>query len=821
MVVRRRIGIGGLCLALACAARSDGAPPQDCPPAPAAVASTPTPVAAPRVAAPEPSGFRSPAEAVRALVLAPPSPQAWVSPTGDAILLGHAQAMPPLAEVARPFAGLAGLRIDEQRGSERHLRSFDRLSILDLDGNERVVAGAPGSTLTAPSFSPDGRMLAWLDAQDDRVSLWVAARDDGAPRRLLDVVDLIAPAYRWLGSDTLIVLADDRGGPPPPRAEVPSGPTIEEAKGERAPNRTWQDLLRNPDDEVRFAHWATAQLERVELSGTRTPLGERGMVTSFEASPDGQYLLVERVRRPFSYAVPLERFARVIEVRDRSGAVVATLADDEPAEAIPIEGVRTGPRQSTWLPSAGATLLWFEALDGGDPRKAAPHRDRLMVAEAPFQAPREAARLQHRARGLDPLEDRRAVLVSEYDRDRRWSTTWLQPIDAGAAARKLFDRSVNDAYGDPGTPVRRTLPGGQRAIAVEQGAIFLAGDGATEAGDRPFLDRLVLDDGTRTRLLESPADASIEFVGFAAGALGQRLVVREQSPSEPPNLHLREGEQRRALTQWPDPSAQLRGVTRTLLKYERRDGVALSGTLWTPPGPAPASGWPLLVWAYPLEYNDKDTAGQVRAAPNRYLRVTGSSALALLAAGYAVLDDASMPVVGDPETMNDSLLAQLQWSAEAAIDAAVAHGIDRNRVAIGGHSYGAFMTANLLAHTQLFKAGIARSGAYNRTLTPFGYQSERRTLWEAPQTYVAVSPLVHADRIDEPLLLVHGELDDNPGTFPLQSQRLFQAIRGNGGVARLVVLPREAHGYAAQENVLHLLAEEIDWLDAHVRGVAR
>ncbi|MFO0632475.1 MAG: prolyl oligopeptidase family serine peptidase [Nannocystaceae bacterium] len=367
--------------------------------------------------------------------------------------------------------------------------------------------------------------------------------------------------------------------------------------------------------------------------------------------------------------------------------------------------------------------------------------------------------------------------------------------------------------------MRQQLPGNQRAIfaVVEKDAIFLAGDGATDDGDRPFLDRLALADGTRTPARSRPTPRS----SSSASRREQRIVAREQSQTEPPNLVLRDGDSRTVLTQWPDPSPQLRGVVRTLLRYSRRDGVALSGTLWLPPGAPPASGWPLLVWAYPLEYNDKDTAGQVRASPNRYLRVSGTSALALLAAGYAVLDDASMPVVGDPETMNDTLLQQLQWSAEAAIDAAVAHGIDRERVAIGGHSYGAFMTANLLAHTQLFKAGIARSGAYNRTLTPFGYQSERRTLWEAPQTYVEVSPLVHADRIDEPLLLVHGELDDNPGTFPLQSQRLFQAIRGNGGVARLLVLPREAHGYAAQENVLHLLAEEIAWLDTHVRRAAR
>ncbi|MBC8073516.1 MAG: S9 family peptidase, partial [Deltaproteobacteria bacterium] len=575
---------------------------------------------------------------------------------------------------------------------------------------------------------------------------------------------------------------------------------------------------------LRFEYFATGQLVVLGASPEPEPpepIGAPGIFHDVAVSPDGNYVLVERVRRPFSYAVPAELFGRVVEVWDRRGEVVATIADQDPAETIPIEGVRTGPRDVAWIPAEPASLVWIEATDDGDPRKPAAERDRIMRAGAPFAAPIELARLRFRVVSVDSLADRGSALVTEYDRDRRWVTTWLTALDAPGAPVQLFDRSSRDDYGDPGRPVHTTLANGQRAVLVEGGAVWLDGDGASPSGERPFLDRFDLATRTKTRVHESPSDAHVEFVGFAGAPSAGAMVLRRESPSVAPNLELHDAAGTRALTRWPDPHPQLQGVTKRLLKYTRGDGVELSGTLYLPPGEPPKAGWPLFVWAYPLEYSDKDTAGQVRAAPNRFVRITGTSPLPLLVAGYAVLDDAAMPVVGDPETMNDTLLAQLQDAASAAIDAAAAGApIDRERVAVGGHSYGAFMTANLLAHTDLFRAGIARSGAYNRTLTPFGYQSERRTLWEARETYASVSPLMHAERIDEPLLIVHGEVDDNSGTFPMQSQRLFSAIRGTGGTARLVLLPAEAHGYVARENVLQLLAEEIDWLDAHVKNAA-
>jgi len=761
---------------------------------------------------------------VRDLVLAPPTPGAWIDPTGARVLVTHAAAMPPIAEVARTFAPLAGMRIDERRGAQRRVRTLAGLEIVDVaDGAATKIA--QDSTISSPRWSPDGTRLAWLVLADDRVTLWSAKADGTDARAITDVLDVLAPAFDLAGTEMLVVVPTAKG-PAPDRRSLPNGPVIEDAAGERAQNRTYQDLLANERDAAAFEHYATGQLAWVSPDAPdgvgAKPFGATGMFSEFSTSPDGTLILVERVRRPFSYVVPFERFGRVVEVWDRSGNVVATIADQEPAETIPIDGVRTGPRQLEWLATEPATLTWFEALDDGDPRKQVPHRDQLLRAEAPFTAPVEIMKLEHRARDISPLEDGKRALVREYDRDRRWTTTWIGDVRPGGAATKLFDRSSLDAYGDPGTPVMRTLPSGHHAIALADDAIFLHGDGATPNGDRPFLDRMVLADKATTRLVASTDDTQVDFVGFAGPPGGDRFVVSRQSQEVAPNVYLLAAGSERALTTWPEPHPSMRGVTRKLLKYKREDGVELSGTLYLPAGSPPPDGWPLLVWAYPIEFNDRDTAGQVRAATNVYPRVTASSPLAVLAAGYAVLDDAAMPVVGDPETMNDTLLKQLEGAASAAIDAAAATGaVDRTRVAVGGHSYGAFMTANLLAHTELFRAGIARSGAYNRTLTPFGYQSERRTLWEAPETYAKVSPLLHADKIDEPILLIHGELDDNSGTFPLQSQRLFSAIRGSGGVARLVILPGEAHGYTARENLLHMLAEEIDWLDAHVRKPSR
>jgi dipeptidyl aminopeptidase/acylaminoacyl peptidase len=508
---------------------------------------------------------------------------------------------------------------------------------------------------------------------------------------------------------------------------------------------------------------------------------------------------------------------------DTKGTTVLEVADLPSHEGVPIQGVPTGPRNVHWRPTAEATLVWAEALDGGDPKVKVPHRDKLMVLRAPFKGkPAEMFKLEHRFSGITWGEHMGMALISDYDRDRRWVRTFLARLDRpDLPHRVLWDRSVRDRYGDQGETLMRALPNGERVIWQDADCIYLSGNGASPKGDFPFLDRFNLKTLKTDRVFQSKEGAYEPVVALVDGTNGTRFITRHETPLSPPNYRLRTlgNEDSLALTKFPDPTPQIRQITKRLVTYKRADGVPLSFTLYLPPNYQPGTRLPTLVWAYPMEFNDPDTAGQVSGSTNRFTMLTGASHLFFATQGYAVLDNATMPIVGPPETMNDTFIEQVVSSARAAIEHAAALGVtDPERVGVGGHSYGAFMTANLLAHSRLFRAGIARSGAYNRSLTPFGFQGERRTFWEAPEVYGRLSPFVHANKIKDPILLIHGENDDNDGTFPVQSQRLFQAIKGNGGHVRYVTLPFEAHGYAARESVEHVLYEMLRWFDTYVKN---
>ncbi|MEQ1893539.1 MAG: prolyl oligopeptidase family serine peptidase, partial [Planctomycetota bacterium] len=625
------------------------------------------------------------------------------------------------------------------------------------------------------------------------------------------------------GRALVVRLVPEGARAPEPKA-VPSGPAVQETSGSSTPLRTYQDLLADAESEARFEHFARVQLARIDVaSGALTKFGTPDLYVDASPSPDGSHWLVTTLERPFSYVLPWSLFPQTIELRTKDGAKVRTIAEVPAGENIPMEGVRTGPRGVTWQASAPATVVWSEALDGGDPAKKAEWRDRWLALAAPYTGePREFLRLAQRARGLSWFADGERYLAGEYDRDRRWLKTFQGSLSKPGEARVIEDRSSNDRYGDPGAPVTEVGPLGTRVVLEENGHLYRAGQGHSPAGPRPFFDRSSLADGKGTRLWQSAEGRYETYAGLARrGDKGLALLTSSESPIDPPNYQLRDlgAGSVTALTNFPDPTPEIRGLTQELLTYERADGVKLSGTLYLPAGYKPGTKLPLFVWAYPLEFNDAATAGQVTNSPHRFVRMRGPTHLVFAAQGWAVLDNATMPIVGDPATMNDTFLEQIVAASAAAIDACVAKGVaDPERVLVGGHSYGAFMTANLLAHSDLFRAGIARSGAYNRTLTPFGFQSERRTLWEAPESYTKLSPFFRADAIDEPLLMIHGEKDSNPGTFPIQSERLYQAIKGNGGTARLVMLPGEDHGYQARESVLHTVAEMLEWGERHVRS---
>jgi dipeptidyl aminopeptidase/acylaminoacyl peptidase len=777
-------------------------------------------------------GYKLPPPEVVEILDAPPTPGVEISPDARWMLLVERPSMPSIEEVARPWVGLAGVRIDPGNNG-RHQVSFNRgLVLRDLAGkNERRIELPEGARVASVSWSHSSRSFAFTLVSDHSIDLWAGDIASGKARRLASGLNTVLGGFDWLsdGSRLIVRLVPAGRGSAPEAVRVPSGPVVQETSGKETPVRTFPDLLASPHDERLFEHYAAAQLAIVDPDAPAGEsvkrIGEPGLILGAEPSPDGLHLLVETLCRPFSYVLPLQRFPRRVEVWDLSGAHEALVAELPLGEAIPIEGVPTGPRDFRWKASDPATLVWVEALDGGDPRRAAEWRDRWMALDAPFEGePRQLLRTEHRARGLTWFADPAKVLASEYDRDRRWTRTLLVDLaDPAAAPVVLEDRSVRDRYADQGRLVSEVTTQGARVLRQDGDWVYRAGEGDSEAGARPFLDRQNLRTLETERLWRCAPGCYERVAAIAISGADRKpsFVSIYESPDEPPNWRLRDLQDGSvlSLTSFTDPTPQLRGIQKQLVTYPRADGVQLSATLYLPKGYEPGARLPLVVWAYPLEYSDPATAGQVSGSPYRFIRFSGPSHLLFLTQGYAVLDGASMPVVGDPETMNDTFIEQIVASAKAAIDHAAALGVaDPERAAVGGHSYGAFMTANLLAHCDLFRAGIARSGAYNRTLTPFGFQSERRTLWEAPQVYARLSPFFHADTIDEPLLMIHGAMDSNPGTYPMQSERLYQAIQGHGGTARLVQLPAENHGYAARESVLHAMAEMIDWLDRHVKG---
>ena len=783
------------------------------------------------------TAYQKAPDEVRRIMDAPSTPSLSVSPARTHVLFSEALRYPPISEVGAPFLRLAGIRINPATNGRHLPPTFVRMTLKRLaDGNETVITGIKAS---APQWNKDGSLFAFTSAAADRTELWIGATATGKVRRIegLRVNATMSSGFDWFedGKTLLVETVPANRGAVPAASKVPAGPLVLQSLGRSGPVPTYEDMLANPHDENLFDHYATSQLVTVDTqSNTISRVGAPGIFANTRPSPDGNHVLVVRVHKPYSYFHPYDDFAREVEIWNRSGLKERTIASLPVAERVPLGGVQTGPRNYRWQPSAQATLLWVEALDGGNPREKATFRDRLVALAAPFQGePVEVMKTPERLQGLTISEKTSTALVSDFERSRRWVRTFMIDLSQpGSAPQEIWGRNQQDRYRDPGSPVGRDGAGGGGRGGGQRGGagggmkqsgdwIFLKGDGATPQGDRPFLDRFNLRTRQTERIFRCD-ETSYETVEAILDDEGKRLITKRETPNDPPNFFLVDNGRRTALTSVKDPAPELRKVEKRLVTYKRHDGVPLSFTLMLPPGYKPGTRLPTVVWAYPREYNDADTAGQISGSTRRFTSVAGASHLLVLLRGYAILDDAAMPVVGDPDTVNNPYIEQVVADAKAAIDKAVELGVtDRDSVGVGGHSYGAFMTANLMAHSDLFKAGIARSGAYNRTLTPFGFQSERRTFWEAQETYLRMSPFMHASKIKRPILLIHGEADNNTGTFPIQSERMYAAIRGNGGIVRLVMLPAESHGYAARESIEHTLWEMFTWFDQHVKGDER
>jgi dipeptidyl aminopeptidase/acylaminoacyl peptidase len=765
------------------------------------------------------------------IVDAPPTPVVRLSPTNEWMLLVQYPSLPSIAELAERELRLAGMRIKPSiNGRSRTTSAVDMLFVRLDDLRDVEIVGLPEDPrIESVRWSPDGKRIAFTHTTPDGIELWVAEIDGGQARRLtgptLSLTSGNAPV--WLAdSRTLVTAMVPAGrGAEPIESAVPTGPVIQQNLGDVSPARTYQDLLENSHDEALFEYYFTAQLATVSIDAGATNLGQPGIIWDFSTSPDGDYILVQTLHRPFSYLFPASRFPRRIEVMDTAGNPVFRLADLPLQDGIPIAfgSVATGPRSVTWRADAPATLAWVEAQDGGDAGKEAAVRDKLFSLDAPFSGqPVELATLGLRYGGVSWGSNELALVTEWWWKTRSLRTWRIRPGDTSGTQDLLFERSFEDRYADPGSPDTHMNEWGRPVIlpSKDGGSMYLVGMGASPEGDRPFLDRFDLDSRKTERLFRSAAPY-YERPVQVLDEDGRYLLTSRESVDEPANYYVRDliEDTERQLTRFPHPTPDLAGIHKEMVRYERADGVKLTGTLYLPAGYDASDGpLPMLVWAYPQEFKSADAAGQVTDSPYRFARVGWWSPLVWLAAGYAVFDDPTLPIVGEGDTEpNDTYIDQLVSGAAAAVDVVVERGVtEPGMIAIGGHSYGAFMTANLLAHSDLFAAGIARSGAYNRTLTPFGFQAEERTVWEAPEIYFEMSPFMHAEKVNEPILLIHGELDNNSGTYPMQSERYFNALKGLGATARLVMLPYESHGYRSRESILHMLWETQQWMDAYL-----
>ncbi len=791
--------------------------------------------------------YQTPPKPLADLVTVPPTPAVSVSGKGDYLLILERAANPTIAELSQPELKLAGLRMNPATNGPSRTIFLTGLRLKKLPaGQEVAISGLPTTAqLGNVQWAPDETKIAFTNTTDSRIELYVADLATATARRVGDLAlnGVLGTPFHWVSdSQSFIVKAIPASrGAAPAANRVPQGPTTQEnVGGRRGQAPTYQDLLKSPSDEQQFAYYATSQVMRVGLDGSARPMGQAGLVLSAEPSPDGKFVMTETAHTPFSYLVPVRRFPTRTDVFSIDGALVKTLADTPLQESVPYspDGAPTGPRNYTWRDDVPASIYYTEAQDKGDPKVKAEIRDKVYLIDAPFTAqPKEIYAAASRFRGFE-WGDGNTALANEYWwQSRKVITKVVNPTNWQATT--LFDRSNEDRYGDPGDPDMKHNQYGRSVLNLlpNNEIMMVNAQGASPKGDQPFVSMLNLatkqsrivwrSGGTGTSTPGTDATVFERPITVLDAAKGLILTTRE-TPDENPNYFIRnlspKGKKVVALTQvttFPHPYPQLKGVQKQQLRYKRADGVELSATLYLPAGYKKEQGpLPTFLWAYPAEFKDKEAAGQVSGSPYQFNRINYWGAAAFVTMGYAILDNASIPIVGEGDKEpNDTYVEQLVSSAKAAIDEGVRLGVvDSTKVGVGGHSYGAFMTANLLSNSNLFRAGIARSGAYNRTLTPFGFQNEQRSYWQAPDVYNKMSPFMNADKMKTPLLLVHGEADNNTGTFPIQSERYYNALKGFGATTKLVLLPYESHGYTAKESLLHMLWEMNGWLDAYVKN---
>ena len=778
--------------------------------------------------------YQTPPKTIYDLVMAKGTPGVSFDSKAQYMLILDRSDMPLVEDLAQPELRIAGLRINPNNFGPSRNQYSNNITIKEVSsGREIPISGLPANLKAGNlQWSPNEDKAAFTNTTNSAIDIYVIDIKTRKASKInkSGVNAVLGGSFSWIDNNSVMYPAVAKSVSfAPKRGSAPKGPVVQQNLGKVAASATFQDLIKSPFDETQFEFYGISQLVK-NTNDIETKIGTPGIYSTVSLSPDKKYILIRKIDKPFSYLVGANGFNSTMQITDLTGKVIKVLAKLPSSELTPTgnDNVLNAPRGYNWLDNSPATVRWIEPLDSGLIKKKMDHHDVAYTLSAPFTAtPKELVRTSQRMYGVTDVADD-LYFVTEGSRAAHRQKMSKLIVDPSGANKMetLIDRSTDDAYNNPGTPLTEKNKYGRNAIKLSDSKLYMTGTGSSSKGDLPFLN--TFDINTKeTKQLWRSAEPYYEFVSDVIDFDKLIIVTNKQSQTEQPNYYLRhlKGDSARALTNFADPQPELRGITKQKVSYKRKDGVDLAADLYLPKGydKAKDGALPVIMWAYPREFKSAADAAQLRGSKYTFTRVSSGSIVFWATQGYAVMDNTEFPIVGEGDKEpNDNFIDQLTWSAEAAIDKVSEMGVgDKNRVAVGGHSYGAFMTANLLAHTKLFKAGIARSGAYNRTLTPFGFQNEERTYWEAPQVYFNMSPFSFAHKIKTPMLMIHGEADNNPGTFPIQSERLYNAIKGHGGTVRFVQLPFESHGYTAKENILHMLWEQHQWLEKYVKNGGR
>lgn len=771
--------------------------------------------------------YKVPPDVIRSLIDADPQPTISLTKEGDLGLVLFRDGYQSIDELAKDELRIAGTRLDPVRYTSSRMTYYKSFSLIDIKSGDNISVDFPlNGKFSFFRWSPDEEKVAYTNTTDKGVELWVLDIKSKKSQKVSDryINDILNSPFQWYNSNDEILVSLRSNIKEPNISTVPTGPIIQETTDQNAPSRTYQDLIKNKNDEIHFEHYASVELHKMSLNGS-SEIIKKGMIKDYDLSPDQNYLLTKTINKPFSYLVPYYRFPYTVSTKNLDNNSIEIIANIPIDEVRPkgFDATREGIRSVSWRNDLGSELYWVEANDGGDPKVKTDHRDIVYTLSSPFKTQKEElVRTKLRFRNIIWGMGNEAIMGERLWKNRNEITSLLD-TESRSVKKVLFDRQYDDIYSDPGSPVLSPNTFNRNVVEIKKNSFYMIGQGGSPEGYRPFLSQLNLKTLESKILFRSEAPYYERPIKLT-GSDSKTLITSRESKSDNPNYFIRNlnSKNSKKITYFENPYKKLEQLKKEVINYKRDDGIDLSSVVYTLESydPAKEGRLPVLIWAYPREYTSKKVASQVRTSPYRFTRISYGSPIFWALRGYAVMASTEMPIVGfDGDQPNDSFRDQLVMNAKAAIDKISDMGIgDRDRVGVGGHSYGAFMTANLLAHSDLFAAGIARSGAYNRTLTPFGFQREERTYWEAPELYNYMSPFMHADKVNEPLLLIHGEEDNNSGTFPVQSIRFFNAIKGHGGTSKLVMLPKESHGYRAKESILHMLYEMDSWLERYVKN---